>query len=204
MGHRRNTMELLVAVIGLITAIASAKGVDVVRKRRREKSGGVYDYHPTEREVLRLTEVNRLLYELIMLPNVERALILHTHNGGGRPSPGFPLKVSAVHIATQGKDFSKLYKNILVDDHYTQLMAQLVSGKTLNIVVDNLPDSLIKTIYDKEGVKYSRWLWLATTSTRVYYMSISGTNPELLDHENDFNIETRIAALRAIFSEVRE
>lgn len=196
-------MELLVAVIGLITAIASAKGVDVVRKRRREKSGGVYDYHPTEREVLRLAEVNRILYELVMLPNVMRALILHTHNGGGRPSPGFPLKVSAVHIATEGRDFTKQYKNIMVDDHYTQLMAQLVSGKSLSIVVEDLPDSLIKTIYKKEGVSYSRWYWLATTSSRVYYISVSGVDPGILSHEGDFGIETRIAALRAIFSEVQ-
>lgn len=183
--------ELLVA-----TATAAATILGVYVKQRRgtsvERKAALQSIHTTY-------EVKQAMRMMLGSDHVDRVLILRTHNGAGTPTPGKPLKVSAIHVETTLEDLSDAYQNIQVDAHYVGLLCTLLEDKEVPVVTNDLPRSLLKTIYQREGVQYSRWFKLVATGSGLYYCSVSSTGTGF-SPEEEFAIQTGIAKLRAAFA----
>lgn len=182
-------------LVALVTAIGGIAMALVQRGRRAQER------IDTEKAIENIAEVHKVLHDLIGFNVLSRALIMYTHNGDGRPSPGFPLKVSALGAATNITDRSSNYRNLQVDKVYVDMLCQLIEEKQIEFEVDLLEDSLVKTIYQRENIKRSRWYWLTTTKTRVYFMSVSSTDDAPFNPDAEYNMSIAVGKLRALFSE---
>ncbi len=57
-------------------------------------------------------------------------------------------------------DAIAVYKGLKVDDHYVKLLKKTELEGTVSVNLEELEPSLIKDIYEGEGVKYSRWKFI--------------------------------------------
>jgi len=174
-----------------IAAAASAVAVAYIRYRKPKKA---------TTSIQDIADVNTTLNSLVSTGGVDRVMVLHTHNGTGRPSPGFPLKVSSLQTATQLPNLDSLYRDILVDSVYVHTLCDLIEHSKLKITTSDLPPSLLRTVYEREGITHSRWYWLATSNTRIYYITVGATSDRIFHTTLDFTIELAVAHLRSIFS----
>lgn len=189
--ERVPTQEIITALIGGVVTLVSVIAKAALDKRRHRKA--------TIAAVRDTAEIKRTMRSMLQPAGVDQVLIFKTHNGGGRPSPGSPLKVSSLHLESNLADRTEHYTNIMVDAHYVGLMVEMLRVGSVDIVTVSLPQCLIRTVYREEGVKFARWYHLATSKAHVYFISVSTTNPAW-NHHADFEIETGVAKLRSIYS----
>ena len=71
----------------------------------------------------------------------------------------------------------------------------------INLNVDEMPNSLLKRIYQSEGIKYSEVYFLANTEKELYSCSINAitTSEDFLSPQQRIGIELGINDLRKIF-----
>lgn len=113
---------------------------------------------------------------LITDSTVQRALVLRLTNGGGEPLPGRTYYATVVVSAVDEtrKRHATDYNKIEVDETYISMIIRLRHEKRLQILTSALPvGSLLKSLYDSEGVKFSEVHYLASTLDATYYISFA-------------------------------
>lgn len=120
-------------------------------------------------------EIEAVCHQLVADSTVERVLVLKLTNGGGEPIVGTTyyasVMVSAVENLKQSRptDYTKLE----VDDAYVAMVVGLKRMKRMQLLVDSMPHSLLRDIYNSEKVKFAEVHYLASTPDATYYCSFA-------------------------------
>lgn len=121
-----------------------------------------------------VSEIKDLLHET----NVQRFLVFRSKINEK------PRKASCI-LEDYRKPFRSVYydyQNIEADANYTILLAVLEQNEVKSIVTSKLPeDSVLKRIYEAEGVKYSCVFQLHKTKNYLYYAS-AATNEDIKEY----------------------
>lgn len=115
--------------------------------------------------------------EIFEKTKADRFLILIAING--KDSFNTVSVVMELHSERQRDSAIGKYHNIKIDDHYKSMLREAERRPAVNLIVDDMPNnSLLKTFYDMEGVKYSKIMFLArraldTDNDMLVYCSIA-------------------------------
>lgn len=120
-------------------------------------------------------QINNLCNELIAESTVERALVLRLTNGGGEPIVGTTYYVSVMASGMQDVKTHLVpeYKKLEVDDAYVAMIVGLKKMKRMLLLVDSMPHSLLRDLYNSEKVKYAEVYYLCSTSNATYFCSFA-------------------------------
>ena len=120
-------------------------------------------------------EIQNIFNELIEDLNSDRVILLASHNGGSTPSIQKPFYSSSIL-----QDFRQsrihdipIYTNISIDAHYKRMLIQLMEEDHVTIDVGQLPQSLLKGIYEAEGIQHSFLVGIGLFQKQYLYLSVS-------------------------------
>jgi len=126
-----------------------------------------------------IRQVFRIMNSIISETEAERVVIFKSKNGSGMPRLGSRLHTSAVyemHSHNYAHNLVERYENVSLDGDYISMLLDLQTSGMVRLVVDKMNESLLKTIYKTEGIKYSELYYLHTTESGMYYVSIATTS----------------------------
>lgn len=161
--------KAVAAIVGI--GLSLYKIFDIWNKKRKTK------IH--ERELKLFAEdtekCERLMDVLTRNNFADRVYIFRAHNSGGKPTLGKPYHVNVVHAnyTNKLKDKSRRYRDIDVDSSYRHMITNLLDKNSLDLYTQTMEDSLLKSIYEDEGIKYGKIYRLAITRTDFFFMSIT-------------------------------
>jgi len=107
-----------------------------------------------------------LIYEamqdIIANTSINRVLILSTHNDGQEIKPGTKLYGSVLYetVTTPFTSVKANYQNIPLDAAYVQILVELMTSGYVVTVTDTMQKGVLKDLYEKEGVKFSKVYYL--------------------------------------------
>lgn len=138
-------------------------------KKQIEKVNNIYD------------AMHRAIAESI----AQRFLIMRAHNGGGVIKPTGDLYASVLYqdYVKPFHDVKADYQKLPVDKEYTKMLLDIMQNKKLYYPVSEMPESLLKNIYKKEGVQHVFLYYLGQDRKNIYFCSI-GTSKSLLTWRN--------------------
>jgi hypothetical protein len=119
-------------------------------------------------------ELYGVLWDTAFEAAAERILIIKTH---GRPQKGQPLLVSVIKecsflpLFPQGRDWQRRR----VDGPYVDMLADLLSQGYIHVVAQDLPDGILKDLYDYQGVTESE-IYLLYANGNMVYLSLNYYN----------------------------
>ena len=144
-----------------------------------------------------------IINDIILNTDVDRFVLFHTHNGSGQPNYFKPYKVSYLQYNAINPSQIHKYQNIEVDSEYTKMLINIQEDKNHRMFfrVDEMEDSLLKSIYKKEKIKYAEIYFLCATSTGIIYTSLATTKDITNYSEYRFDINMAIAKLKSVFDE---
>ncbi len=95
-----------------------------------------------------------ILQDVVNETSAANGVLLHIHNSGGELTVGTVMYSSAIVEAPEDINVSVIdnWQKILVDSEYRQLIEQLHTRKSILMLVDKMPESLLKRTYESMGV----------------------------------------------------
>lgn len=132
-----------------------------------------------------LTTIYENMSKVLAITPAERFLILKTENGGGRPHPGSHLYASVIHedYIDPMRSVKADYQRLHVDKDYLEMLAEAERTGYVKMSVESMPkESLLKRIYQSEGIVYSEIYFIHQDDIAFYYCSISSTSIQDFDH----------------------
>ena len=165
-------IKLLVALTGLfaskgITTLIERKLSKLKQTKQDKKRQSHYD------TLVAMRDCKEFMNRMGKLNSVHRVLLLKGSNSGGIPVLGAPYYTRAIDGAGDYAYALENFKETKVDLQYIQLLINVISQKKITIDVDSISTSLIKNIYDTEGVKKSIWYFLGSNEMEIFFMSVS-------------------------------
>lgn len=159
-------------------------------------------------ELIKVAKLFDIMKQLIeQSSNIDRILILKTTNGGGRPKLGNKIYATALYqeVREPLKITKESYQKLLVDSHYVKMLAKSEASHGVRLLVRDMPyDSLLKNIYEVEGITYSEIYHLQNTKNSFYFMSISTHGGSNFDSkETRLAINLGVNAIRNIMAQVK-
>lgn len=179
-------IELWLALCGVLVALLAKADVIIgyLKAKRQTAKDKVY-----QADLLALGESLQILEHTtqeVDITGVDRAVLFRGHNCGGVPTIGKPYYADVVFSSISEKYADKMsmnqddirdkYTNILVDAGYVSMLAEAIDSKSHDLIVDvsTMPECLLKSIYEMEGVEHSIISFLATRNgVDIIYMSQS-------------------------------
>ena len=150
-----------------------------------------------------LSKIYRIMERMLEQSKCYRVLVLKASNGGGIPKPGSEMFTKLLYAATTVEDLQiyEKYNSIKVDGQYVDMLINIQKNGGTSLSVDEMPNSLLKRIYQSEGIKYSEIYFLSNTEKELYYCAVNAINPaeDFLDPQQRIGIELGINDLRKIF-----
>lgn len=176
--------EIIVAVIGLLgvalTAYLGYRSKQVERevaRRELEFQAAALDFSAF------LTEWDGCyadLLDLMQTTPVDRFLILRAWNGHMQPR-----WTTCCYQMRQGKQQPVSYVHVDLDRDYVERLSQAVQNGMVVIRTDQEPPSLVKSIYEAEGVKSSVWFHIESLAfgraKAITYCSFASADVDSLD-----------------------
>jgi hypothetical protein len=153
--------------------------------------------------LLNQRKTSDIINDIIISTEVERFVLFHTHNGNGQPNYFKPYKVSYLQYNAIDPSHINKYQNIEVDSEYTKMLIEIQENQNhkLGIEVEKMEESLLKSIYKKEKIKYAEVYFLCATSTGIIYTSLATSKDVTEFKENNHKIELAISKIKSIFTE---
>lgn len=155
--------------------------------RRRSKTE-----RKSVRELRAIQKIYSIMHECIVETAAERVIIFAGHDSGNLPKAGSPFFISSIYwkvrhdscnhnvcIDTQELDIKTHqdiadYKEVNADEHYIEMLLNIIEKGTTRIDVDSLPeDSILSSYYKMEGVTDSIVIYLGHNTNNLIYMSIA-------------------------------
>lgn len=154
-----------------------------------------------------IPEIQPILNRVIDDTCIQRALVMKTENGGGKPRLGAHLYASILYEAFKAPLSSTKndYQRILVDDMYVKMLSDIGPTTHNNLSVNKMKEGLLKRIYLRDSVKYSEVYYLAETDDSFIYMTFSTTDEnEKFENPNDrVEIDIAVSKIRNIFNKLK-
>lgn len=131
-----------------------------------------------------MNHVYDCLNEVVDKTGASRAMILYSQNGGGIPKGSSDLFVTVSHeIHRDSNSIRQQVQRLPVDQEYIRMLSALLSSKDQCIYVskDNLPDCLLKDLYNHDGIEQSLMYALQTRKNKFIYCSFNFKTKEPID-----------------------
>ena len=164
--HRMNLSDLLNSA-GVVVLVTTAGNLIAKYLERRDR------YKSAIRKISEIYDgFNRVIDD----SKADRVLILKSHNGGGKPTPGTDLYVSIIHeMSTKGvEQIKQQYQRILIDDTYIRIIQQIILERTIEIRIQDLPEnSFIRLTYEKDNLKWIYFFEIKGNANSYFFGSFS-------------------------------
>jgi hypothetical protein len=122
-----------------------------------------------------ITELHYNLDYILSETKAERALILKSENGGGKPRLDAHLYSSIIHEAFNGLPSIKdKWQRQRIDAEYSKMLSELTNRKIYTIFTKDLQaKSILKDNYVSTGIKMSRVIEIYEDDKKYIYMSLN-------------------------------
>lgn len=193
-----------VGVIGSLTTVALKYYLDNKKKIKADK-----EKHRFVNIIPAMSELYTILQEVIVNSEADRVMILKTENNGGRPRFGCQLFSSVLYeIITSNLESKKnSWQRRPLDQEYTELLTNMMSHSELyyEFVLNDLMDaSLLKDIYERDGVNRSVIQVLAEREKTLVYIALNWKSDKMLSATQREAIRTGVLKLQNLLSEYKE
>ena len=127
-------------------------------------------------------EVRESMRKVTSESKIDRFLFLEIKNGANEVVNGVRKRYRVSAIDECHKDGLKSikgdYQNIFVDDTYQQMIEDAWYKPYVEYDVSTMPECDLKTIYEKEGVKFSRiyTIFVNKETKKTYFISVATYN----------------------------
>ena len=152
---------IIVAIVtgffGVVAEIARRSGIrrEAMMERELKFQAAALDFSDYMRE---WNEINAEILALFKETSIDRFLILRAWNGELQPR----WTTAFFQMRSEGQQaFS--YTHVQLDDDYVNRLRDTIGSGSIVFSVTDAPPSLIKSIYDFEGVKHSAWFSIDKT-----------------------------------------
>lgn len=125
------------------------------------------------KQISKVVAVYDSMHKILDETAVERFLIMRAHNSGGIIKPNTPLYTSVIYedYTHPFKSVKDDYQRLAVDEEYLRMLVSLCSQKSVKVFTSDLPNGMLKSIYEGEGVKYAEFYYLGQDKKNIYYCS---------------------------------
>lgn len=152
-------------------------------------------------------EVYEIMNRVMQHTAVKRFLILKAENGGGRPAIDAKLYISTIyedfrHPFTSVKT---KYQRVITDAELNKLLITISREGHKNIETKMLQRSLLKTIYETDGVAFAQVFYLTETDRHFVYCSIATDEKgalEMADMRQQLFIQLEINRLQDFLNKI--
>lgn len=182
------TLELLLSG-GVTVSLAATLGKYL--EHLWTKQGKITSIQDT---ILHMSEIYNTMHKVVSKTQAQKFVIFKAENGGGIPKLGSPLFISAV-MAVFDAPFLTIdkYQRLRVDAEYTKMLSQLLLNSHVKHNVEDLDNSLLKSIYVEADIKEANLYLLHTTKEAIYYCLIA-SHKDSTCCENEDYLAMQIAA----------
>jgi hypothetical protein len=147
-----------------------------------------------EKQIKKVNNIYDEMHRILSDTPVERLLILKAHNGGGVIKPSGNLYVSVLYedYDQPFKSVKANYQALPVDKDYARMLLDVLNQKKVFINTETAPStSILKSLYELEGVKSSAIYCLGQDKKAVYFCTFSASKPleDWLDSSTTANLE---------------
>jgi hypothetical protein len=118
-------------------------------------------------------KINQEVRKLMDETCIDRFFILNAFNGYHDPR-----WTTAIYQVQKENTNIVSYVHFGIDDHYVSLLKKVIKEGHTSVVVDDIPESIIKAVYHSEGVLASEWHYITdrkldTGAVGITYCSFS-------------------------------
>lgn len=177
-------------ILAVIGALAYATVKAVISSRNHKQIGEKLKAQISVRECMRIVTSKTL---------IDRFLFLEIKNGANDVVNGVRrrFRVSVIDECHKDgmKSISADYQNLFVDDAYQQMIQDGWVYNHVDYIVSDMEPCDLKTIYEKEGVKYSRiyTIFSNKSTKKTFFLSVACYNENFfLDQETNKLLKTQI------------
>jgi hypothetical protein len=128
-----------------------------------------------EKQIQKVVSIYDTMNMVLRETSVERFLIFKAHNGGGIIKPTGELYVSTLYEEFTEPFYAVKwkYQKLEVDKEYVKMLLNLIQDKVLQCKTSDLKDSMLKGLYENDGVVESKIYYLGQDKKAVYFCSCS-------------------------------
>lgn len=182
--------EIIISIIGLVGVLATALLSYAANRRERSRRVHAEKELEIQSEALDFArfmedwdDTYRDLSDIFADTNIDRFMIFRAWNG--LYSPRWATSVFQVRKGIQ-KPIS--YVHIELDTDYVGRLREVEARRPVNFMVADLPPSMIKSVYENEGVTAAAWSHIETTpgairgSSSITYCSFATHEGSISPH----------------------
>jgi hypothetical protein len=163
-----NWTSIIVALIGLLSGGGLTKIImTLIEKINTIKSKTAFE------DISKIYDsMQNILDKTIM----KRILVFASHNSGQEIKAGVKLYTSVFYekLNSPFKSVKHEYQDVPLDADYINMLIEIMTKGRIIIRTQDMPHGLLKAIYEQEGVKLSKVLYLTDSKRKkVWYMSCS-------------------------------
>jgi|DEB0MinimDraft_6_1074348.scaffolds.fasta_scaffold00348_4 hypothetical protein len=155
--------DVLVAIFGFLGVLSTAWFGYLANKNRKLRTQAESEMR-FQQAALSFTdfieewgEIHAELKALVSDTCIDRFMILRAWNGSRNPR-----WMTAVYQYRQGSQDPVSYIHFELDDDYVSRLNHIVARGSMLFSTNGLPPSVIKDVYEAEGVKHSAWFYIAS------------------------------------------
>lgn len=139
------------------------------------------------KQIGKVVNIYDAMHYILENSNVERILILKSHNGGGLIKPDTPLYVTCLYedYTNPLESVKSFYQKMEVDEQYIRMLRDLSQAKILKRRTENLDDGLLKNAFVKDGILYSEMQYLGQDRRNLYFCSLVTTQSTDFERATD-------------------
>lgn len=131
-------------------------------------------------------------------------MLLKLTNGADKVIQGRRLRYTSTALIDFNQDITKTsfkrYSGILVDNHYKEIVDSSYSTDYYEFIKKDEEPSLLKDIYSRESIEYSRIYFLKKIKGVIYYCSFAGSIDYSDDPKTEELIEIAIGKIRRLYN----
>ena len=120
---------------------------------------------------------------------IDRFLVLRAFNGQEKPK-----WTNAIFQMRSDPKYFVDYKFVELDQDYIERLGTIVNSNKLKFTVDQIPESLTKSIYVAEDIKHSAWFHIASYDTQegtrmITYCSFATIGDDPIDKQTEIKCQ---------------
>jgi hypothetical protein len=146
-------------------------------------------------------EIAEALKELRYNTPANYAHIIRVHNGGGDLQAGLPMYMTCVYEAcdTDRPPLRGTIAGIEIDDHYREMVAELLREKDGSAEVKTVDDILLKDIFSMMQARYARSVLLKVNRDGIYFLRTTSSTDPLNSPESNIHFRKAVSVLRKLY-----
>lgn len=195
--------EQVTVVIGFIGALGSAIRLYINNKKLKKTNIKLSEFIMNDFKLF--SEIESVVRDIYKHTSATRFLILTANNG--KENFTFASAIYEQHKPSSGTMTGAIrrYNNIHIDKHYRDMLKDSELKGYIKVVTHKMPDSILKDIYEMEGVVHSQIIFLKRfninkNQDRVFFCSVATNKIDGFNDKDQTVIHNYSGLLRTIFS----